>query len=228
LRRSNLERKCALTIMKAFHLGIFGAILACACFLASPAARAEDNDTNSTPATTNAASRLVVVKAVYGDLSDPNSTSDVTAQVVGMVTNDSLTVDASNDNFGDPASGVCKQLKVDFTFDGVAGSKSVYERGKLRISVADKPAAESSGAPKLVIHKAVYGVLPDGDTIDVTAIVAGMVRNNSLNFTVNTDDLGDPSPYETKQLRVDYTLNGKDGSQSIAEGKVLTISADSQ
>ena len=214
--------------MKINSLKITGVILACAGFLACLTARADDAGTNSL-ATTNAASRLVIVKAVWGDLSDPSSTSDVTAQVAGMVSSNALTVDATDDNFGDPASGVCKQLRVDFTIDGIAGSKSVYERGKLKISLADKPnPAQKNGASKLVIRSAVYGVLPNGDTIDVTSIVTGMVQNDSLSMTVTNDDLGDPAPYQAKQLRVEYTLNGKDGSQTAAEGKPLKISADAQ
>jgi hypothetical protein len=227
LRLPNAKRKSPPSTMKTVYLGIVGAIFTCACFLACPATHAADTDTNSAPNATNPSPRLVIVKAVYGDLSDPSTTSDVTEQVAGMVTNDTLTVDASNDNFGDPASGVTKLLRVDFTIDGLAGSKSVYERGKLKISLADKPnPGQTTGTPKLVIRKAVYGVLPDGDTIDVTTIMTGMVRNNSLTFTVNNDDLGDPAPYETKQLRVDYTLNGKEVSQSAVEGKTLTISSN--
>ena len=205
------------------YLNFIGKAMACGLFLASVAARAADTGTNSV-SMTNAAPRLVVVKAVYGDPSDTNATADVTGQVAGMVTNDALTVAASNDNFGDPASGVCKELTVDFTINGVPGSKSVYERGTLKISPADKP-NPSQNSGKLVIRKAVYGDA-DGDSIDVTAIVAGMVRNDSITFTVNDDDLGDPAPDESKKLQVDYTLNGKDGSQTVDEGKTLKISAE--
>jgi len=209
--------------MNTYHLKFALNVLTSGLLLSCIAAPAADTDTNS-PAATNAPSRLVVVKAVYGDLSDPSSTTDVTKEVAGMVIDNALTVAASNDNFGDPASGVCKQLKVDFKIDGVAGSKSVYERGTLKISLNDKP-AQNAGPPRLVIRKAIYGVQPDGDTIDVTSIIAGMVRNDALTFTVNNDDLGDPAPDESKSLRVDYTFDGKDGSQTAAEGKALTIPA---
>jgi hypothetical protein len=205
------------------YLKITWSIVACGFLLAGIAARAEDTDTNSM-ATTNTAPRLIVVKAVYGDLTDPNSTADVTGQVADLVTNDTLTVAASNDNFGDPASGICKELRVDFKIDGVPGSKCVYERGTLKISLADKPnPAQNSG--KLVIRKAVYDDT-DGDSIDVTTIVAGLVRNDSITFKVNDDDLGDPAPDQSKKLQVDYTLNGKDGSESVDEGKTLKLSAE--
>jgi Domain of unknown function (DUF3395) len=201
-------------------------VLTCTCFLACFTARADD--TNSV-ATTNSASRLVIVKAVYGDLSDPSSTSDVTAQLAAMVDSNSLAVDATDDNFGDPASGVTKQLRVDFTIDGVPASKSVYERGKLNITVADKPNPADKNTPsRLVIRSAVYGVLTNDNTIDVTTIVTGMVQSNSLALTVNDDEFGDPAPYEAKQLRVEYTLNGKNGTQTAAEGKPLNLSAGNE
>jgi hypothetical protein len=212
--------------MKTYSFKMVGVVLACAGFLMCLAAHAAGTDTNSVAAT-NAAPGLATVKAVYGDLSDPSSTSDVTEQVEAMIKNDMLSVDATDDNFGDPASGVTKQLRVNFTFDGVPGSKSVYEHGKLRISVADKPNPQKTGASKLVIRNAVYGVLPDGATIDVTSIVTGMVQTNSLTLTVNNDDFGDPAPYEAKELRVEYTLSGTNGSQTAAEGKTVKISADS-
>jgi hypothetical protein len=205
------------------YLKMIGQAIAGGLLLACVAARAEGISTNS-DSSTHTAPRLLVVKAVYGDPSDTNAMTDVTSQVANMVKDNALNVAASNDNFGDPASGVCKELKVDFTIDGVPGSKSVYERGTLKISLADKP--NSSPNPgKLVIRKAVYSDT-DGDTIDVTTIVAGMVRNDSLTFTVNDNDLGDPAPDSSKKLQVDYTLNGKDSSQIVDEGKTLKISVE--
>ena len=213
--------------MKTRYLKMAGVLLACLCFLAG-IVRAVGGDTNSAPATSTA-SRLAITKAVWGDPNDSTPMSDVTEQVAGMVTNDALAVDASTDVFGDPASGVTKELKVDFTFDGVPGSKCVYERGTLRISAKDKPdPSQKPGASKLVIRKAVYGNLPDGDMIDVTSIVSGMVQTNSLTITVNNADFGDPAAYEKKELKVDYTLNGKDESQTTDEGKTLKISADAE
>ena len=198
-------------------------ILASVGLLTGMAAYAADTNTVST---TNATARLVITKAMWGDPADSTASSDVTEQVARTATNDTLTVDASNDNFGDPASGVCKLLKVDFTFDGARGSKSVYERGTLNLSIADKPKPSPTGKSTLVIRNASYGVLPDGDKIDVTSIIAGMVQSNSLNITVTNSDLGDPAPYQAKKLLVDYTLNGKNGSQMVPEGGMLKISAD--
>src|SRR4051812_44197902 len=78
-------------------------------------------------ADTNVVSRLVIVKAVYGDPNDASATVDVTKQVAGEVTNNAVTLRAGNDSFEDPASGANKALKVDYTIDGVPGKKTVYE-----------------------------------------------------------------------------------------------------
>ncbi|MFI5378745.1 MAG: DNAJC11 domain-containing protein [Tepidisphaerales bacterium] len=79
------------------------------------------------------AGKLVIVKAVYGDLPDGAKT-DVTEKVKEMVKDNALSVETTNDNFGDPAEGVVKKLKVDYTFDGKEKSKTVDENETLTIS----------------------------------------------------------------------------------------------
>ena len=72
------------------------------------------------------AGNVVIQKAVYGDL--PNGPSaDVTKKVAEIVKAGSLSVDASNDNFGDPAQGATKRLRVDYTVNGAPASKTVNE-----------------------------------------------------------------------------------------------------
>jgi len=78
--------------------------------------------------------RLVIKQAVYGDLPDGTS-ADVTAKVAAKIDNDTLTIGASNDNFGDPAENIVKKLRVDYTFDGKAKSKTVGEGEELTISL---------------------------------------------------------------------------------------------
>lgn len=86
---------------------------------------------DTAPATQKA--KLVIKKAVYGDLPDGDKI-DVTEKVAAMVKDDALSVDATNDNFTDPAVGTGKQLKVDYTFDGKEKSKTVNENETLAIS----------------------------------------------------------------------------------------------
>jgi hypothetical protein len=77
--------------------------------------------------------KLVIVKAVYGDLQGGKWT-DVTQKVAAMVKDNTLSVDATNENFGDPADWCVKKLRVDYTFNGVAKSKTVDEGMPLTIS----------------------------------------------------------------------------------------------
>jgi len=190
----------------------FGSLVGLTC-IATPAA-----DTNT--------ARLVIVKAIYGDPNDASATVDVTKQVAAAVKDNAVTLRAGNDTFEDPASGSNKALKVDYTIDGVPGKKIVYENGLLRLSPADKPDPNKKPAAKLVIRKAMFGDLPDGNANDVTADIAGRVKEDSLNVMANTDDFGDPAGGRPKKLQVDYTFDGKEKSKSAGDGETLTISAE--
>ena len=90
-------------------------------------------DENATLTITGKPSKLVIRKAVYGDLPDGGK-NDVTEKVAERVSSDGLTVEATNDNFGDPAEGVVKKLRVDYTFDGKEKTKTVDENETLKIS----------------------------------------------------------------------------------------------
>lgn len=160
------------------------------------------------------AGKLVVTKAWYGDLPDGLKT-DVTEKVAAMVKDDKLSVEATNDNFGDPAEGTVKKLKVEYTVDGVARSKTVNEGETLTIS--GKPS-------KIVIRKAWYGDLPDGDKTDVTQKVAGMVDGDTLSVAATNENFGDPAEGIVKKLKVDYTFDGKEKSKTVEENETLTIS----
>lgn len=76
--------------------------------------------------------KLKILKAVYGGLPD-GPKDDVTAKVQGMVADGALSVDATNDNFGDPANGVVKKLKVEYELNGAKNSKEVNENETLTI-----------------------------------------------------------------------------------------------
>jgi hypothetical protein len=169
----------------------------------------------SVPAATAAARGLVITRAVYGDLPDGAST-DVTAKVAALVSHNALSVAASNDNFGDPASGIVKTLRVDYTFDGKPGTRTVDENATLMLQ---------PGPIRLVIKKAVYGDLPGGASADVTAKVAQTAENDSLSIPATNDSFGDPASGIVKKLRVDYTFDGKDKSKTVNENDTLIISS---
>jgi len=88
---------------------------------------------NETLAISLKVGKLMILKAEYGDLPDGPRT-DVTAKVQEMVKDDALSVDATNDNFGDPIEGTVKKLKVDYLFDRVRKAKEVAENENLTIS----------------------------------------------------------------------------------------------
>jgi len=75
--------------------------------------------------------RLVIRNAVYGDLAN-QAVIDVTQKVSDWI-EDSLTVAATAENFGDPAEGIEKQMKVDYTLDGVEGTTTIEEGQLLKI-----------------------------------------------------------------------------------------------
>ncbi len=74
---------------------------------------------------------LVIKNAVYGDLAN-NTVVNVTQKVSDWI-EDALRVEATADNFGDPANGIEKQLKVDYTLDGVDKTVTVEEGQLLEI-----------------------------------------------------------------------------------------------
>ena len=79
-----------------------------------------------------ASGNVVIVKAEYGDLPDGPS-ADVTKKVAALVKAGALAVDASNGNFGDPANGRVKKLRVEYTVNGVPASKTVARAGDAHV-----------------------------------------------------------------------------------------------
>jgi hypothetical protein len=76
--------------------------------------------------------RLVIKSAVYGDFEN-NVVTNVTQMVADWVDKNTLKVEIPNEYFGDPANGIVKQLKVDYTFDGKEKSKMAKDGATLKI-----------------------------------------------------------------------------------------------
>jgi len=173
-----------------------------------------------------APARLVIVHAVYGDLSNPAATTNVTTRVAAMVNDDTLNFHVENGAFGgDPAEGRPKELKVDYTIDGVADTKTVSEGRRLKLS-ANPPASPKKS--RLVIVKAVYGDLPNGQASDVAADLTDMIENDGLEVMVGDNTFGDPAFGKTKELRVDYKFDGRKKSITVQEGETLEISRSAE
>ena len=75
--------------------------------------------------------------------------TDVTAVVVAAVRDNKLSIDATNESFGDTAPGVPKKLHVDYTIDDEKRESEANEGGKIEIAAPE--------GQKLAITKAVYG-----------------------------------------------------------------------
>jgi hypothetical protein len=94
------------------------------------------------------------------------------------------------------------------------------------IAVSGSFAAESSGGPKLEIQHAVYTATDGAGEMDVTAKLSELVRDGQLVVEAKNDVLGvDPAVNHEKELRVDYTLDGKPGHVIAHENETLTLPA---
>ena len=82
--------------------------------------------------------------------------------------------------------------------------------------------SQATGPATLEIRKATYG---KGDKMaDVTAKVRQAVVSGGLAVKAeNALSGGDPAPETPKELRVEFTLNGKDGSMTVPENDMLSI-----
>jgi len=92
-------------------------------------------------------------------------------------------------------------------------------------------AATSSTGPKenergLTILQASYGL--QGNFMDVTTDIQGLVTNGELNFTVSPQSIGvlDNAPGVIKDLQIQYTINkGRKNKQDFKDGDQVVISA---
>ena len=82
------------------------------------------------------------------------------------------------------------------------------------------PAATSNG--KLEIKHAAYFSHLTGKSFEVTAKIIDLVKSGKASVGANTPELGgDPSPWESKQLRLDFLLDGEPGTLTLDEGTQL-------
>jgi HEAT repeat protein len=86
------------------------------------------------------AGKVTIRKAVYRGI-DGVQSADVTKKVAEIVKAGSLSVEASNSNFGDAAPGIVKELRVEFTVAGVSYVKTVREGETMTLGGSEIPAA---------------------------------------------------------------------------------------
>jgi hypothetical protein len=84
--------------------------------------------------------------------------------------------------------------------------------------------AESVLQPKLEVHHAVYAASDESGSLDVTAKISELARAGQLIVIASTGVMGgDPAPFHVKELRVDYTLDGRDGHAVARENGTLML-----
>ena len=93
-------------------------------------------------------------------------------------------------------------------------------------AVSGSFAAEPARVPKLEIQHAVYTASDGGGEMDVTGKLSELASEGQLIIVASNDALGrDPSYNHEKELRVDYTLDGKPGHATVQENETLTLPA---
>ena len=125
---------------------------------------------------------IVIQKALYGGLPD-GPTADVTEKVKSIA--ESGSVDASNGNFGDPAPGVVKKLRVDYTEHGAPRSETVSEGETLKLAVASAPPVvvdafcsafdKAQGEPKLAVLR-LLGSTGSGKALEIVRAASAGAR----------------------------------------------------
>jgi len=86
------------------------------------------------------AGRITIQKAVYGAVGAGGS-ADVTGKLRKIINAGSATVTASNASFGDPAPSIVKQLRVDYSVDGIAQSRTIAENQTVTLAATVTPKA---------------------------------------------------------------------------------------
>lgn len=156
-----------------------------------------------------------IVRADYGW---GNNLMDVTDRVRSLVQGDQLKFMVDGNALGaDRPRGRDRVLRL-WLKDGQGRDRRIaYHDGQL-VHLPIYIAYQGN----LHINRAVYGI--GNRSFDVTSRLNSRIEGEQLNVQVNNQNMGgDPAPYQTKTLTVEYTLNGETGNATIREGEVLLL-----
>ena len=163
---------------------------------------------------------LSIIKATYGTSS---TSTDVTNTVAALISDGSLkfTVSPNTLNTTDPAPGQLKTLTVTYTING-GSSNQIAVNDNAVMTIDAPPVRVASG---LQITKAEYGYT--GNYTDVTNAVQSLSSNGAIKLKVGFSAVGipDPNPNKQKELKVEYTINGKKSSQTVKDGASFELNA---
>ena len=91
------------------------------------------------------------------------------------------------------------------------------------VAVSGTTASEPAAGPKLEIQHAIYTATDGAGKMDVTGKISELAHDG-LTIVASNDLLGrDPAANHVKELRVDYTLDGKPGHATVPEGETLAL-----
>ena len=94
------------------------------------------------------------------------------------------------------------------------------------IAASSTITAEPAPGPKLEIQRADYTATDGAGGMDVTAKLSELAGGGQLVVVASNDALGrDPAVNHQKELRVDYTLDGKPGHAVVHENETLMLPA---
>jgi HEAT repeat protein len=91
------------------------------------------------------------------------------------------------------------------------------------VAVSERHAQMEPGSIQIV--KALYGDLPDGQSKNVTKIVAEMVAAGALEIAASNSHFGDTAPGVVKSLQIDYKIAERMNRKSVPENGVLTLTS---
>ncbi len=172
-----------------------------------------------TAAAASFAAELAIVKAEYGA---DSTWADVTDKVKEKVADGKLSIEASNENFGDPIEGTVKALKVSVKYKDRSLVFKADEGATLEINQAALDAAYAKAdAAGIEILKAEYGA--DSTWADVTDKVKAKIAEGKLSIEATNDNFGDPLEGTEKFLKVKFKLNGKEVEKQANENATLEI-----
>jgi hypothetical protein len=110
------------------------------------------------------------------------------------------------------------------------GSAFVVFRGEAKgdhlVGLAAPQSPDAPRAPALAIVKATYDAVDGAGGADVTAAVAAMVRSGEHEIPATNGLFGDPAYLHRKQLRIVYTIDGKETTKVAEENTPVVLYND--
>ena len=165
----------------------------------------------------------------------------VSNQALGsLATTATFRVSGKQPELWDPQKGTMTDAAV-WSADGAGGTHVALEfsPGQSLFVVFRKPAPKNhlvtismrsptEAAPAahvFAITKAIYGdIAGHGGTVDITATLTRLIQDNEISAVIGNELAGtDPMPNVVKSATIEYTVDGKPGTATVAENENLDL-----